>query len=105
MIHLGTAAAATLEKFPQQIPDQPDARPIHVIVDRRSIHTSKHILVASKVVSSEFSQNILAVCLSKEGSHLFLGFLQRLASSFQVVTKPFFGLAQLATDPPLDQGP
>ncbi len=29
------------------------------------------VLIASKVVSSEFSQNILAVCLSQEGSHLF----------------------------------
>ncbi len=63
------------------------------------------VLIASKVVSSEFSQNILAVCLSKEGSHLFRGFLQRLESSFQVVAQLCFGLAQLATDPPLDQGP
>ncbi len=43
MIHSGTATAATFEQFLQQIPDQADARPIHVIVDRRRIHTSKYI--------------------------------------------------------------
>ncbi len=42
-IHAGTATSATLEKFLQQIPDQKDARPIHVLVDRRRIHTSKPI--------------------------------------------------------------
>ncbi len=42
-IHAGTATAATLEQFLQQIPDQTDARPIHVIVDRHRIHTAKHI--------------------------------------------------------------
>ncbi len=43
MIHAGTATAATFEQFLQQIPDQTEAGPIHVIVDRHSIHTSKHI--------------------------------------------------------------
>ncbi len=43
MIHSGTATAATFEKFLQQILDQTDSRPIHVIVDRHRIHTSKHI--------------------------------------------------------------
>ncbi len=43
MIHSGTATADTLEKFLQQILDQTDARPIYVIVDRHSIHTSKHL--------------------------------------------------------------
>ncbi len=32
-----------MEQFLQQIPGQTDARPIHVIVDRHSIHTSKHM--------------------------------------------------------------
>ncbi len=41
MIHSRTATAATLEQFLQQIPGQPEARPIYVIVDRHSIHTSK----------------------------------------------------------------
>ncbi len=40
-IHAGTATAATLEQFLQQIPDRTEARPIHVLVDRHSIHTSK----------------------------------------------------------------
>ncbi len=40
-IHSGTAAAATLKQLLQQIPDQTDARPIYVLVDRHSIHTSK----------------------------------------------------------------
>ncbi len=39
----GSATAATFAKFLQQIPDQTDARPIHGVVDRRSIRTSKHI--------------------------------------------------------------
>ncbi len=43
MIHAGTATADTLEKFLQQIPGQTEAGPIHVLVDRHSIHTSKHI--------------------------------------------------------------
>ncbi len=43
MIHSGTATADTLEKFLQQILDQTEARPIHVIVDRHRIHTSKPI--------------------------------------------------------------
>ncbi len=43
MIHAGTATAATLEQFLQRIPDQTEARPLHVIVDRHSIHTSKPI--------------------------------------------------------------
>ncbi len=42
-IHAGTATAATLEQFLQQIPDRTDARPIHVIVNRHRIHTSKPI--------------------------------------------------------------
>ncbi len=42
-IHFGTATADTLAKFLQQIPGQTDARPIHVLVDRRSIRTSKPI--------------------------------------------------------------
>ncbi len=41
MRHPGTATADTLEKFLQRIPGQTDARPICVIVDRRSICTSK----------------------------------------------------------------
>ncbi len=41
MIHSGTATADAFEKFLQQIPDQTEARPIHVIVDRHSIPTSK----------------------------------------------------------------
>ncbi len=39
----GSATAATFAKFLQQIPDQTDARPIHGVVGRRSIRTSKHI--------------------------------------------------------------
>ncbi len=42
-IHAGTATAATLEQFLQQIPDQTEARPIHVLGDRHSIHTAKHL--------------------------------------------------------------
>ncbi len=42
-IHSGTATAAMLEQFLQQIPDRTEARPIYVLVDRHSIHTSKHI--------------------------------------------------------------
>ncbi len=42
MIHSETATAATLEKFLQRIPDQTDAGPIYVLVDRHSIHTSQH---------------------------------------------------------------
>ncbi len=43
MIHSGTATAATLEQFLQQILDQTNTGPIYVIVDRHSIHISKHI--------------------------------------------------------------
>ncbi len=43
MIHAGTATAATLEQFLQQIPGQTEAGPIYVLVDRRRIHTSKPI--------------------------------------------------------------
>ncbi len=42
-IHAGTATADTFEKFLQQIPDRTEAKPIHVIVDRHRIHTSKHL--------------------------------------------------------------
>ncbi len=50
-------------------------------------------------------KNRLAVCLSKENSHLFRGSLQRLASSFQVVAKLCFGFAKLAVGLTLHQGP
>ncbi len=43
MLQAGTATAATWEQFPQRIPGRTDARPIHVLVDRRSIRTSQHI--------------------------------------------------------------
>ncbi len=42
-IHAGTATSDTFEQFLQQIPGQTEARPIHVIVDRHSIHTSQPI--------------------------------------------------------------
>ncbi len=42
-IHSGTATAATLEQFLQQIPDRTEASPIPVLVDRHRIHTSKPI--------------------------------------------------------------
>ncbi len=43
MIHAGTATSDTLEQFPQQILDQTEAGPIHVLVDRHRIHTSQPI--------------------------------------------------------------
>ncbi len=43
MIHAGTATAATLEQFLQQIPDRTEARPLPVLVDRHRIHTAKPI--------------------------------------------------------------
>ncbi len=43
MIHAGTATSDTFEQFLQQIPGQTEARPIHVLVGRHRIHTSKHI--------------------------------------------------------------
>ncbi len=42
-LHAGTATAAMFAKFLQQILDQTEARPIHEIVDRPSIPTSKPI--------------------------------------------------------------
>ena len=42
-IHAGTVPAATLEQFLQRIPGQPEAGPLDVLMDRRSIRTSKPI--------------------------------------------------------------
>ncbi len=59
MIHSGTAAADALEKFPQRIPGQTDAAPIYVIVDRRSIHTSKHMEAWQKRTEAPVEMHLL----------------------------------------------
>ncbi len=56
-------------------------------------------------LAKQLRENTYRTRAMPEGSHLFRISWPRLASSFQVVAQLRFGFAQLATDPPLDQGP